>query len=500
MLKRSWVTLCWLVFLVVYGSLPAAVHTIPVSAAQSLAPVPGVNLQSQSQVPAQTSGYATAPNLRFDRLSVDDGLSFSFTTSILQDRQGFMWFGTRYGLNQFDGFDFSVHMLGSSGDVLFANYIRNMYQDRTGDLWISNLVDLVCKDHETGEFVHYKPDATNPQSLWPGQLYAIAEDAAGNLWISTTDGLNRYEPSTDTFTHHLTGVSVLSFMADRQGGTWIGTGGYGLWHFPPGSPVQGQPKKYLPDPSDPNSLSDTMVLSVIEDHEGILWVGTFDGGLNRLDPTTGKFTRFQHDPQDPLSLSHNNVNTILEDSRGRLWIGTDDGLNLFDRKTGRFFQYHHNPGDPHSLSSDTVWEIYEDRSGVLWFGTLNGISKLNETASRFTHYQQTPNPPAQGWGAQSVTVLDAPTAPGLSDNAVSAVYQDRQGLLWIGTNTTYRGELNRLDRSTGRVTVYQYNPDDPSSLTNGPVYTVYEDSAGTLWVGTLDGLARFHPQTQSFRL
>jgi ligand-binding sensor domain-containing protein len=95
-------------------------------------------------------------------------------------------------------------------------------------------------------------------------------------------------------------------------------------------------------------------------------------------------------------------------------------------------------------------------------------------------------------------VLDSQNPPGLSDNAVSSVYQDRQGIVWIGTNTTYRGELNRLDRSTGSVTVYQHNPDDPTSLSRGPVYVTYEDRAGTLWVGTLDGLNRFHPQTQSF--
>ena len=157
------------------------------------------------------------------------------------------------------------------------------------------------------------------------------------------------------------------------------------------------------------------------------------------------------------------------------------------------------PNDPHSLSSDSIWDIYEDRSGVLWFATVNGISKLNETASSFTHTQQSPNQPSQGWGAQSVTVLDPHDPPGLSGNAVSSVYQDRQGILWIGTNTTYRGELNRLDRAAGAVTVYQHNPDDSTSLSRGPVYVTYEDRAGTLWVGTLNGLDRFDAQTQSFQ-
>jgi hypothetical protein len=182
--RKGLISICF-VFLAVFGSL-SAIRPLPtILAEQPPTPASGDDLLAQSEEP-----NTIAPNLRFDRLSVADGLSFSFTTSIFQDRQGFMWFGTRYGLNQFDGFNFTVHMLGTSGDILFANYIRNIYEDRSGDLWISNLVDLVRKDKETGEFIHYMPDASNPESLWPGQIYSIAEDPARNIWIGTTSGLN----------------------------------------------------------------------------------------------------------------------------------------------------------------------------------------------------------------------------------------------------------------------------------------------------------------------
>ncbi len=489
----KWFTPCWLIFLAVIGILPAI--SSPVSAAQSPNPVSITQIQKYDQLP----GLSAQPNLRFDRLSTTEGLSYSFTTSILQDQQGFMWFGTRYGLNRFDGFDFRVFVLGSSGDVLFANYVRALHEDRSGNLWIGTLVDLVRKDIKTGEFVHYVTDAANPQSLAPGQIWAIAEDAARNLWVGTTEGLSRYDPATDAFTRFLPDTSVLSFLLDRQGGVWLGTAANGLWHYAANSPDQGEPQKYRYDPANSTSLSEDRVTSLFEDHEGALWVGTWTGGLNRLDRASGKITRFQHDPEDPGSLSNNYVRDILEDSNGRLWVGTDYGLNLFDRATGRFFQYHYDPNDPRSLSSDTIWDIYEDRSGVLWFGTVNGISKLNETASNFTHYQQSPSQPSQGWGAQSVTVFDPHDPPGLSSNAVSSVYQDRQGILWMGTNTTYRGELNRLDRATGVVTVYQHNPDDSTSLSRGPVYVTYEDRSGTLWAGTLNGLDRFDAQTQSFQ-
>ncbi len=190
----------WLVFLAALSGLPAMgrasdrafplIISQPQTAAGPVSglPTPATAGRTQQQDRNPPTGSSSRPNLRFDRLSATDGLSYSFTTSILQDQQGFMWFGTRYGLNQFDGFDFTVHILGTSGDVLFANYMRNLYEDRTGDLWISNLVDLVRRDRETGEFVHYVPDAANPKSLGPGQIYPIAEDAAGNLWVGTSRG------------------------------------------------------------------------------------------------------------------------------------------------------------------------------------------------------------------------------------------------------------------------------------------------------------------------
>jgi ligand-binding sensor domain-containing protein len=466
-------------------------------AVASLAAIPQAVLargpDSAASSRIQTS-ESSGPNLRFDRLSAADGLSYSLTTSILQDQKGFMWFGTRYGLNKYDGFDFTIYILEAREDVLFSNYVEALYQDRTGDLWVSTHADLARMDIETGELTHYKHDAGNPQSLGPGQVYAIGEDSTGALWVGTSQGLNRYEPSTQTFTRFLQGQWVWEIYADHQGGTWLGTAS-GLWYYRSGSPEQQSPVQYQNDPADPTSLSSNVVTAIHEDHAGALWVGTGDGGLDRLERATGEFTRFPHNPEDPGSLSDNQVHSILEDGTGRLWIGTENGLNLLDRTTGRFFQYHYDPGDPHSLSSNVVHEIYEDRSGVLWIATQIGISRVNEIASRFTHYQQGENPRDQGAAAQPASLLEPPSPPDLSDNLITALYQDRQGIVWIGTS---RGGLNRLDRSAGDVTVYTYNPDDPNSLGYGEVLTICEDRAGFLWIGTWTGLDRLDPQTGRF--
>jgi ligand-binding sensor domain-containing protein/signal transduction histidine kinase len=448
----------------------------------------------QSRNLEQNLTSAAMKNLRFDRLSAADGLSFSLTTSLVQDQQSFMWFGTRYGLNKYDGFNFTIYVLDDREDVLFANYVTNIFLDQNGDLWISTLADLVRRDHTTGEFVHYKHDPADSTSLGAGQINTIAEDGTGNLWIGTNQGLNRYNPSTETFTRYMPDLAIVCLLTDSLGGIWLGTYN-GLYYYVQGTPGLGERKFYQNNPDDPASVSSNIITAVYEDRQDILWVGTWDNGLNRLDRTTDKFTRFQNNPDDPYSLSNNQIRSIREDTAGRFWVGTDNGLNLSDPTTSRFIRSHFDPNDSHSLSSDVVNDIYEDRSGVIWFATLSGISKLNETASVFTHYQQGSQQFNQKINQGSSAVLEQQQLPYLSDNIILSILQDSQGIVWIGTS---QGGLNRLDRSTGEVTIFRHDPGNPNSLSSGEIDTIYEDSVGTLWIGTSDGLTRFDRKTGVF--
>ncbi len=494
MTKKPLLPLC-LTLLMALSAWPAVGHASGRALPPASSPLPSMAGPAASQpapscadrTPISSAGQSpeTSSSLHFDRLSAADGLSFSLATCILQDRQGFMWFGTRYGLNKYDGFNFTVYALQSSGDVLDGNYVQELYQDRTGDLWIATRADLVRRDHKTGELVHYRADLTHPQ-LGVGQILTIGEDSAEALWIGTSSGLMRYDRAADTFTRFLGDQAILEILVDRQGGTWLGTGS-GLRHYAAGLQEE-ELAYYRHDRSDPTSLSSDGVNAVHEDHQGVLWVGTWTG-LNRLDRSTGRFTRYYSDPTDPYSLSDNAVTCILEDDLGRLWVGTGNGLNLLDRTTGRCVCYHFNPDDPHSLSNDTVLDLYQDHSGVVWVATLAGICKLNETASCFKHYQQGPSQPNLAEGT-----LPGSTS-GLSDNVVETVYQDSQGILWIGTVT---GGLNRLDPSTSVLTVYRRDPADLNSLSHDEVAAIYEDRAGRLWIGSSGGLDRFNPVWETF--
>ena len=193
----------WLVFLVAFGGLPvpgrAADRVLPLVTSQPQTaaapvtglPVPSAESRSESGERNQPTAPSSRPNLRFDCFSAADGLSFSLTTSILQDERGFMWFGTRYGLDKYDGNNFEVYFPGPSGDVMGGNFIIDLHQDQAGDLWMITSIDVVRRDAKTGAFVHY-----NRNRLTPGRINTISEDAAGTIWIGTNGGLNRFNPST----------------------------------------------------------------------------------------------------------------------------------------------------------------------------------------------------------------------------------------------------------------------------------------------------------------
>jgi signal transduction histidine kinase/ligand-binding sensor domain-containing protein len=426
---------------------------------------------------------ALLSNARFDRISTADGLPDDVIYAILQDDQGFMWFGTGNGLARYDGYQFTVYQndpsdpTSLSHDTVFA-----LYQARNGDLWVGTGSGLDRFDPTNRTFTHY------PMG---GPVLALCEDDLGILWVGTTGGLTHLDPANpepSVFFRGSAGDSplrpsgdiVYTIVQDREGEIWLGTGAgtsqrLGLDRFdqPSGTFIH-----YRHDPGNPASLSRGSVWAIFQDRQGGLWVG-MDGGLNRLDRSSGRFTHYQHDLSDPSSLANDWVLAILEDSTGRLWIGTAEGLDQFDQSQNRFIHYRHDQNDVKSLSGDTILELYEDRSGVVWIGTTAGVSRYNETASQFAIYKNRPD-----------------SAYRLSDDVVMAVGEDQNGTLWVGTAT---GGLNRLDPYASTVTVYRHDPDDPTSLSSDGVAVLYKDHAGDLWIGTDNRwLERFDPETETF--
>jgi ligand-binding sensor domain-containing protein/nitrate/nitrite-specific signal transduction histidine kinase len=429
--------------------------------------------------------YAQGSGVKFEHLSLEQGLSQVTVYCVLQDDQGFMWFGTQDGLNKYDGYSFTVYKpIPGVNNSLTHNFVRAVYQDREGMLWIgTNGGGLDRLDRDKELFTHFRNDPTDPHSLSNDTVQAIYQDREGVLWIGTFGGgLNKFDPDTEQFTRYqhnnfpysLGNSNVWAIYEDREGVLWIGTDN-GLDKF---ERDQEQFVHYRNDARDQYSLSSNSVRAIYQDHEGALWVGT-TGGLNKFDRARDRFTRHRYDGTRSHNLMDYAVHSIYQDQEGLLWIGTETGLDSFDRAKRQCTHYQNDPGNPHSLSNDYVWSIYQDREGILWFGTYGGgVNKLDRSIERFAHYQ-----------------TDVRDSYSLNDDSIWSIYQDREGVLWLGTAG---GGLHRFDRDRERFTSYQNVFWDLNSLAHNSVRAIYEDHEGTLWMGTDNGLDRFERQTGHF--
>jgi signal transduction histidine kinase/ligand-binding sensor domain-containing protein len=399
-----------------------------------------------------------------------------------------MWFGTEDGLNRYDGYNFMIyrHEPGNANS-LSNSHIRAILEDDADSLWIGTYGGgLNQLELETGLFTHYREDPSNVNSLNDDQILSLIQDREGILWIGTrSGGLNRFDPETGQFTHYqydpadpysLSNDAVWAVFEDSRGMLWVGTE-RGLNKF---DREAGRFRHYLADPYDRDSLRGNAVQTILEDHTGVLWVGTATGGLNRFDRDTETFTHYHYDATDLTSLCGGSAKVIFEDLDGVLWIGTDGGLCRFERELGQFTRYRHDPLNPDSLGSDQVYAIYQDRSEGLWIGTYGaGISRYDRRQEQFGLYKADPFNPS-----------------GLTENAIWAIHEDHTGLLWIGTDG---GGLNCLDRETGHWRNFQNELTNPHSLSSNTVMVILEDHQGELWVGTDGGgLERFVREVEQF--
>ncbi len=449
--------------------------------------------------------FAQPNPIIFEHISLEQGLSQSVVTCILQDRKGFMWFGTYDGLNKFDGYDFVVYKHDlQNPNSLSDNTIQALFEDSAGMLWIGTREGLCRFDPRYEKITRYHHDPDNPHSLSHNTVTAICETRDGEataLWVGTQGGgLNRFDHESQRFIRYqrdannpasLSSNQVRSLHVSYQNNAttlWIATLN-GLNRLVLSNESRGENSevafiRYRHDPNNLQSLSDNRVWSIAEEANGILWLATFGGGLNRFDPTTQTFTRYLHNPSNPASLSNNTVRPILISQRdSTVWIGTSGGLEKFDAQTQHFIHHQHDETNPGSLSNDDVWSLYEDKSGALWIGTYGGgLNKFSPARHKFIHVRHDPVNPKS-----------------LGHNMVMAIHEAREGdktSLWIGTGG---GGLYQYDASREAFIPHRHNPANPASLSSNGVAAIYQDHQGALWVGTGVGLNKMLPGQKRFK-
>jgi signal transduction histidine kinase/ligand-binding sensor domain-containing protein/ActR/RegA family two-component response regulator len=438
--------------------------------------------------------YAALPqnqhHFRFGHLGTASGLSQSSVLCVFQDSRGFMWFGTRDGLNKYDGYSFTVykHVAGNANSISH-NTVEYIAEDADGNLWLGTWGGgLDMFDREKEVFVHHRPDPKNPYSVGSQYINCLLLASDGTLWIATENhGLQRYEKSTGRFISYLRedqasdslrDDGVKDILEDAQHYLWIGTNRGGIDRFDPRSGIF---THFRHDPGNGRSLASDSDWNLFIDHKGRLWVGSRGEGMDLFDPSTGGFRHFKNHPADNNSISANVIRTIREDEHGNLWIGTENGgLSTLNPETGIFDNYLQDDVDNASISNNSIYSIYRDRKGDMWIGTASaGVDFVDADASNFMYYRHSSSPLS------------------LSNNIVLALFEDSEGTLWIGTDG---GGLNRFDPKKGEFTHYLHDPSSKSSLTTNYVLSVCEDNEGNIWCGTWGkGVSVFNKKTRRFK-
>ncbi len=433
-----------------------------------------------------SNSFAQINNLKFDRITVEEGLSQNSVHSILQDSYGFLWIGTLDGLNKYDGYEFKEYRcVEEIANTLSNNSITAIIEDRERNLWIGTSDGLNRYNRETNDFTRFKKNDDDQNSIGNNDITTLCFIEPGILWIGTRfGGLHRYDLEKNRFsayTHNLedsSGISAKSIDAvfrDSDKVLWIGTRGDGLFSY---NKKTDRFKKCNQDPENDNINKDN-IYDICEDDLNNLLLGTGNGLIkyNKMENSFIRYSSINKEQEKYFDYVH----SVIKTRTGSIWAGTNNsGLLKYDKKTGNFIQYSNNPHNLYSISSNTINSLYEDRTGILWIGTYaGGLNKLSQDANKFSFYQNSADDPQK-----------------LSNNKIRAIFEDRSGLLWVGDDG---GGLVKYDRKNRKMKYYQYDKDDPGSLSDNSVSVIFEDRDGDFWIGTkYGGLNKFNKYTGKF--
>ncbi len=416
--------------------------------------------------------YAQPKTLKVEHIGTQQGLSQVNVSAIIQDSKGFIWVGTRDGLNRYDGYKFITYRHDTNDPYsISANFVQDVVEDKNGNLWIATQSGgLNMYDRKTDRFYRYQYNARDPKSISSNVTNKLALDDKGNLWIGTQKGgLNCLNLETKKFRHFMhteydvnsiSDNNVRAVYIDTKHRLWAGTlNGLNLY-----DPKTQGFVKYQHKDGDAKSLSSNAINCLFEGSQHHLWIGTQDKGLNDFDPVTGKSQSYLYN-EKANSVPSNTIYAINEDNDNNLWIGTENGgLSIYNRAEKQFHNYKHDDIDNTSLKGNSFYSICKDRMGNMWLGAFSGgINLFKRSTLSFTLYKHTSDPNS------------------LSNDFVLDIKGDKEGNIWVGTDG---GGLNKLDPKTGKFTVYQHDENNDNSIAGNYVLKVMQDADGDMWIGT----------------
>jgi len=476
--------------------------------------------------------------MRFEHLTVEDGLSEGTVYSILQDSRGFMWFGTRFGLNRYDGHEFRVFNHDpKDSSSLPGHWVNALVEDKQGFVWVGTQENGVAiYDPITESFATLSHNETDTVSLSSDLVTCIFEDSQSSIWIGTKYGLNRFHPDQHVFEKffHIEADStsladnVITTISELPGGILIV--GLGSGELAKLSIQTGSIEKVAPEFFYPNRTSDRSIKYILKDRtHDYMWITRFGWGLTKYDLKSGILAHYEKIGIDPRGVASNYIIHMSQDQTGKLWLATVDGFTVFDPATEdyvyndpdpknpnsvndhivyssyvdqhgivwggseakglnihkphqtRFELFKHEPGKPQTPSANNVFSLAEDASGDIWFTTMpGGINRYNLSTKTYRYYKSDPH---------DLTLY--------SLNYAQQVMIDHLGMAWFGINTA--GLMEFEPESGRRCHLFYPHVGNPKSLSGHTVQSLIETRNGTIWVGTKEnGLNHYDRETRSF--
>lgn len=427
--------------------------------------------------------------LKFDHIGTSEGLSQINVNRILQDSRGFMWVGTRNGLNRYDGYKFIVYRYDAmNANTLSNNMVTDIVEAADGNIWIATQSGLNKYERNTGKFIRYTHDDHNPASISNNIINRLLFDTEGDLWIATQNGgLDCLDLKTNIFHHHLhadedknsiNDNNVRTVFEDSQRNLWVGTSSGGVSLFNRKNNTFS--KFAFTDPVN-HSVSGKNIICMVENKKRQLWVGAQDDGLYLFDISNKTFKRVKYNDAGINGVTSNTIYSLNQDKDDNLWIGTENsGLSILNQKTEDYVNYQHDEVDNYSINGNSIYSICKDKLGNMWLGAFSGgINLFKKSTASFSLYRHNSK------------------ANSLSNNFALGFCEDKDKNIWIATDG---GGLNEFNPASGKFTCYKHKANDKSGISGNYILIVKPDDEGNLWLGTWgNGITVFNPKLNTYR-
>ncbi|MBN1145268.1 MAG: GAF domain-containing protein [Bacteroidales bacterium] len=470
---------------------------------------------------------ADLSKIKFEYITVDDGLSQGIVEDIMQDKQGFMWFATHDGLNRYDGKKFTVYRNDRNDpQSLASNWVFCLGEDKSGNIWIGS-DGLNMYDPQLDKMTRFEPNPDNPEAYHGERVIHITIDTDSTIWLSTVSGLARYYPKKNKFRYYyhdpgnpksLGGTTVFStlltkdnrlfiapntdqiyeyersgdsfkeipyklayqgnnnskfMMEDPQGRLYITSEMSGVHIYNPGNGDIKLLEKAVGGINSNNIRTKSLYINPYE-----IWIGTDGGGINIFNPFTQTTQFLIVDTRNTYSLASNAIIKMFKDRDNNIWIGHyGAGISVWKRNREKFESYRHSPFNPESINKEVVSALFEDSKGRIWIGQDGGgLSLFDEATRSFEHIR-----------------MEAGKPGSLTSDVILAIHEDPAGNLLLGT---YMGGLMVFDPDSRRV-IKSYN--STNGMPNDLVWTIFKDSRERYWISAYrSGFSLYEPVAGTF--